>query len=285
MKIITSKQAVREEIQQAKKAGKKVGFVPTMGYLHQGHLSLVKKAKEMADYVVVSIFVNPLQFGVGEDYEEYPRDLERDSSLVEELGADLVFAPSVGEMYGEDHSTQVEVSGVTERLCGASRPGHFKGVTTVVSKLFNIVQPDLAFFGQKDAQQIAVLKKMVRDLDFPVQIVGLPIVREQDGLALSSRNKYLSPPERQSALILSKSLKLAEKMIVDGERDPDKIRQKMIELIGTEPLAVIDYVELSSADTLQPISRLQGKVLIALAVRIGKTRLIDNLQLEVAANV
>lgn len=281
MKIVTTKQELRAAIRGVKRAEKTIGFVPTMGFLHQGHLSLVKKARATTDFVVVSIFVNPLQFGVGEDYDEYPRDLNRDSSLLAEVGADLVFAPSVEEMYASGNSTQVEVLGLTDVLCGASRPGHFKGVTTVVSKLFNLVQPDFAFFGQKDAQQVAVLKKMVRDLDFPLEIVALPIVREEDGLALSSRNKYLNPAERQSALVLSQALKLAEKLISAGEKNAEKICQKMVQLIENQPLAVIDYVELRSADSLELLPELQGQVLIALAVKIGKTRLIDNLQLEV----
>ncbi|HHV72125.1 MAG TPA: pantoate--beta-alanine ligase [Clostridia bacterium] len=281
MELITSKQELRKAVNRARQEGKKIGLVPTMGYLHRGHLSLIERAIKDTDFVVVSIFVNPLQFGAGEDYEEYPRDLRRDSKLVEELGADVVFAPSVEEMYGSDHGTYVEVFGLTERLCGASRPGHFKGVTTVVSKLFNLVQPDLAFFGQKDAQQVAVLKKMVKDLDLPVEIIALPIVREEDGLALSSRNKYLNSKEREAALVLFKSLQLAEKLIGEGERQAEKIRRQMVDFINSEPLANIDYVEICSVDDLKPLKVLKGKIMIALAVKIGKTRLIDNLQLEV----
>ncbi|NLU50914.1 MAG: pantoate--beta-alanine ligase [Syntrophomonadaceae bacterium] len=265
-----------------RKAGKRIGLVPTMGYLHEGHLSLVRKAKADCDAVIVSIFVNPLQFGVGEDYEEYPRDLTRDCGLLEKEGVEAVFAPSVREMYPAGYSTTVEVSGdITARLCGASRPGHFRGVTTVVSKLFNICLPDIAYFGQKDAQQAMVLEKMVRELNFPLKIVRCPIVREADGLALSSRNVYLNEEERKSALVLSRSLALAREMIEKGETGVASVRGAMIEFIQSTPHTDIDYVEILNGEDLSDLAEIKGKVLIALAVRVGRTRLIDNLLLEV----
>ncbi len=282
MKIINTIKDIRSAVKHARENGKTIGFVPTMGYLHEGHLSLVKKAKEENDLVVVSIFVNPTQFGEGEDFETYPRDLERDSNLVKSVGADIVFAPLVIEMYPPGASTYVEIaSDITAKLCGASRPGHFKGVTTIVTKLFNIVTPDKAYFGQKDAQQVAVIEQMVRDLCFGVEIVPCPIVREEDGLAMSSRNTYLNSDERKAATILSKALAKAEELIGSGERNASKIRKTITEKIESEPLADIDYIKIVNARTLESVEEVEGDTLIALAVKIGKTRLIDNTRLEV----
>lgn len=265
-----------------RKAGKCIGLVPTMGYLHDGHMSLVENAFKHCDDVIVSIFVNPIQFCQGEDFEDYPRDLNRDCMLLEEAGVNAVFAPSIQEMYPNGYSTTVEVSGeITQKLCGRSRPGHFKGVTTVCSKLFHICLPDKAFFGQKDAQQLLVIKKMVRELNFPIEIVGVPIVREKDGLALSSRNVYLDNEQRQQALVLNRALKQAQEAIRNGERNPNRLKDNIIQLITTSPQAEIDYVEVLNGEDLTGLETLSGKVIIALAVKIGKTRLIDNLLVEV----
>ncbi|WP_456299439.1 pantoate--beta-alanine ligase [Paramaledivibacter caminithermalis] len=280
--ILNTINDIRLEIKEVLRDGKSIGFVPTMGYLHEGHLSLVKRAKQENDIVVVSIFVNPTQFGPGEDFESYPRDLERDSKLVKDAGADIVFAPQVNEMYPEGCSTYVEVEGnITKKLCGASRPGHFKGVTTIVSKLFNIVTPHRAYFGQKDAQQVAVIEKMVRDLCLDIEIVPCPIIREDDGLAMSSRNIYLNEEERRAATILSDSLFKVQEMIRHGEKQASRISDFIISNIKNEELAEIDYVEIVSAKTLEEIEEIKGDVLIALAVKIGKARLIDNIRLEV----
>lgn len=281
MKIVETIKELKDIIKSNKKAGKTVGFVPTMGYLHQGHLSLIQTAKRDNDYVVVSIFVNPTQFGVGEDLESYPRDLDRDARLSETAGADIIFHPSVKEMYPEGYLTYVEVEKITSILCGASRPTHFKGVTTVVNKLFNIVEPDKAYFGQKDAQQIAVIQKMVKDLNMNIEIIPCPIVREEDGLAMSSRNTYLTIEQRKAALILSKSLYAAREMIKGGCKDAAELKKFMVASINSEPLAAIDYVEIVDAITLDNITALKGSILIALAVKFGKTRLIDNIRLEV----
>ncbi|MDF2545277.1 MAG: pantoate--beta-alanine ligase [Anaerosolibacter sp.] len=281
MKIVETVKQIREEVARARQEGKKVGFVPTMGYLHEGHASLIQRAKAENEFVVVSIFVNPTQFGVGEDFETYPRDLERDSEIAEQAGANIIFHPTVGEMYPLGYRTYVDVEGITSKLCGASRPGHFRGVTTIVSKLFHMVKADRAYFGQKDAQQVAVIQQMVRDLNMDIEIVPCPIVREADGLAMSSRNTYLNPSERQAALILSKSLFEAQGRIDHGEHDAGKLGLWIKENIQTEPLAKIDYVEIVDAVTLEEIEEIKGDVLIALAVRIGKTRLIDNIRLEV----
>jgi pantoate--beta-alanine ligase len=273
---------VRKEIKTASKNAKTIGLVPTMGFLHDGHLSLIKRAREENDLVVVSIFVNPTQFGPGEDLESYPRNLERDSSLAESAGADIIFAPSVEEIYPNGYNTYVEVEGeMTKKLCGASRPGHFKGVATVVSKLFNIIAPDRAYFGQKDAQQVAVIEQIVRDLNFDIEIVSCPIVREKDGLAMSSRNIYLNEDERKDAVILSQSLFEAEKMIKNGERDPLKLKEFIIKNINTKPNVEIDYVEIVNSKTLEDVKEIKGDVLIALAVKIGRARLIDNICMEV----
>lgn len=282
MEIITTVNQMQEWSRDQKRAGRSIGLVPTMGYLHDGHLSLVKKARAECDVVVVSIFVNPLQFGVTEDYGDYPRDLSRDAGLLEREGVDVAFAPSVEEMYPRGYSTVVEVQGdITARLCGASRPGHFRGVTTVVSKLFNICLPDVVYFGQKDAQQAIVIEKMVRELNFPLRIARGPIVRESDGLAMSSRNVYLSKEERESALVLFQALELARRLIEEGETDAVRVKQEMADLINSKPYTQIDYVEICDGEDLSDLSEIRGKVLIALAVRVGKTRLIDNLLLEV----
>ena len=257
-----------------------VGFVPTMGYLHEGHLSLVKRAKAENEVVVVSIFVNPTQFGPEEDFARYPRDFGRDTALLEGEGVDLVFAPSAEDMYPEGSDGWVEVGKITERLEGAIRPGHFKGVTTVVAKLFNIVQPHRAYFGQKDAQQAIVIKKMVRDLNMNLEIIVAPTVREADGLAMSSRNTYLNSEERKAALVLWKSINLAQQLCSRGERNANYLRQEMIALISKEPLARIDYVSIADTETLEELGEANAPALVSLAVYIGKTRLIDNLLLS-----
>ena len=274
---------LRSEIAGAKAAGKTIGLVPTMGALHEGHASLVKTANQENDVVVVSVFVNPTQFGPTEDLDSYPRTLDADCKLAEAQGADIVFAPSPKEMYPSEDMTWVEVTGdVTKVLCGRSRPIHFRGVTTVVSKLFNLAQPDRAYFGQKDAQQVQVLKRMVKDLFFNLQLRIMPIVREADGLAKSSRNTYLSAEERQAGLILSKSLKHAKELFAAGERDPQKLVAATTAMIKTEPMADIDYVEIYQMPDLNACQTpMQGENLLALAVRFGTTRLIDNTILEV----
>ncbi|MGI5911244.1 MAG: pantoate--beta-alanine ligase [Syntrophomonadaceae bacterium] len=282
MRIIDNIKEMQNYSQNERRQGKEIGLVPTMGYLHDGHMALVKTARKMCDLVVVSIFVNPIQFGQGEDFEEYPRDLNRDCNLLENAGVDIVFAPSAQEMYPRDYSSSVEVRGtIGERMCGASRPGHFNGVTTVCTKLFHVCLPVKAFFGQKDMQQLMIIKKMVKELNFPLEIVGVPIVREHDGLALSSRNVYLNPNERQQALILNKSLLMAQEQIIKGERDVNRLLDSIKEMILKSPQAKIDYIEILNAEDLTPIEKVNGKVLVALAVKFGKTRLIDNLVVEV----
>jgi pantoate--beta-alanine ligase len=253
-----------------------VGLVPTMGYLHDGHLSLVRQAREECDHVVVSIFVNPTQFGPREDLSRYPRDLDRDLSLIEPLGTDLVWIPTTEIMYPPGYQTWVEVESVTRPLEGAMRPGHFRGVTTVVAKLFNAVQPQRAYFGQKDAQQAAVIRQMTRDLSYPIEIVVCPIVREPDGLAMSSRNVYLDPQQRKAATVLYRSLSAAKKAYASGERDAEKIRGKMKEVLAGEPLAQVQYVSCADYDTLEELETITGKTLLSMAVFVGKTRLIDN---------
>ncbi len=257
-----------------------VGFVPTMGYLHEGHLALVKQARIENSAVIVSIYVNPAQFSPREDFGAYPRELNRDLELLRGEGVDIVFVPSDDEMYPPEFSSWVDVEKVTERLEGASRPGHFRGVATVVAKLFNIVQPTKAYFGQKDAQQAVIIKKMVADLNMGIEIVVVPTVRESDGLAMSSRNIYLSPGERQAATILFKALTLARQLRQGGEKDAGKIRWQMTSLIQKEPLAQIDYVSIADAETLEELNLIERPALASLAVRIGKTRLIDNMPLE-----
>lgn len=275
MKIAKTIKEVREIVSEWKKQGFSVGLVPTMGYLHEGHQSLIRCSNEN-DRTVVSVFVNPIQFGPNEDFASYPRDLERDTKKCEEAGADLIFAPEASEMYAEDFSSFVDMTGPTDELCGLRRPGHFRGVCTVVSKLFNIVTPDRAYFGQKDAQQLAVIRRMVRDLSFGIEIVGCPIVREEDGLAKSSRNTYLSADERKAAVVISKSLKAGQEMIEKGETDTAKIIASITAMIESEPLAKIDYIKAVDADSIEPVDTVSGRILFAAAVYIGKTRLIDN---------
>ncbi|PWK15559.1 pantoate--beta-alanine ligase [Tumebacillus permanentifrigoris] len=275
---------VRQYVHTHRMQGKTIGLVPTMGYLHEGHLSLVRQAKEQTDIAIMSIFVNPLQFGPNEDFDSYPRDLERDSQLAASAGIDAIFAPSVDTMYpaGNGKSlTHVDVEVVTDTLCGAARPGHFRGVSTVVSKLFNIVLPDKAFFGLKDAQQVVVIQQMVRDLDIPVEIVPCAIVREPDGLAMSSRNVFLNDDQRSQALVLSRSLQMAAERVQQGERDAVALAAAVRATIEEQPLADIDYVQIVSMRDLSPLHTLDQPALLALAVRFGKTRLIDNIVLHV----
>lgn len=272
---------VRAQVKEWKEQGLTVGLVPTMGYLHEGHASLVDKAVSMCDRVVASDFVNPTQFGPNEDLESYPRDFDRDCALLEEHGCSMVFHPSVEEMYAPDAATFVEIlSDMPGQLCGKTRPIHFRGVCTVVSKLFNIVTPDKAFFGQKDAQQLAIIRRMVRDMSYGIEIVGCPIVREADGLAKSSRNTYLSAEERKAALVLSKAVFLGEKLVREGETDADKLVSAMKACIEAEKLAKIDYVSAVDAVTMESVHRIDRPVLVAMAVYIGKTRLIDNFLTE-----
>lgn len=281
MKIIDNINELKAETAVHRKAGRTIGLVPTMGYLHEGHLSLVKASRRDNGITVMSIFVNPAQFGVNEDFNRYPRDMEGDSRKAEDAGVDIIFAPQVAEMYPEGYGAYVAVTGITETLEGRSRPGHFRGVATVVAKLFNIVGPDRAYFGQKDAQQVAVVRKMARELNMAVEIIACPIVRERDGLAMSSRNVYLAPGERQAALVLSRSLFSAQRLISEGERDARRIRDFIQREISGEKLADIDYVAVVDADTLDEARRLEGRVMAAVAVRFGKTRLIDNVVVEV----
>lgn len=282
MDIATTVKEVREQVKAWRKEGKTVGFVPTMGYLHEGHESLIKRAVAENDAVVVSIFVNPMQFGPTEDLASYPRDLEADSKLVEAAGAKLIFHPEPEEMYEDGFCSYVDMNGLTNALCGLSRPVHFRGVCTVVNKLFNIVKPDRAYFGEKDAQQLAVVKRMVKDLNMDIEIVGCPIIREADGLAKSSRNTYLSPESRKQAVVLSKSIFMARKMIEDGERDAEKVKKAMRELIESEPLTDIDYVEIVDVNTMKSLDVIKGDILCAIAVNVGgEARLIDNTMMTV----
>ena len=276
MKIVSTVEQVREEVKKWRQQGLTVGLVPTMGYLHEGHKSLIDKAVAQNDKVVVSVFVNPIQFGPTEDLATYPRDLERDAALCEDAGAALIFHPEKEDMYFDDFCTYIDMDGLTKGLCGKTRPIHFRGVCTVVGKLFNIVHPDRAYFGQKDAQQLAVVRRMVRDLNFDLEIVGCPIIREEDGLAKSSRNTYLSEEERKAAVILHKGLVKGEEMVSAGEKDVKKVLDAITEIIESEPLARIDYVEAVDFDNIETIDTIEGSVLVALAVYIGKTRLIDN---------
>ncbi|MGQ9778496.1 MAG: pantoate--beta-alanine ligase [Bacillota bacterium] len=280
MKLVKTVAEVRTAVGEARRRGESIGFVPTMGYLHEGHLALVRRARAENGFVVVSIFVNPTQFGPHEDFARYPRDLPRDLELCHGAGVDLVFAPEAAEMYPPGFQTYVEVEELSRGLCGASRPGHFRGVATVVTKLFNIVGPDRAYFGEKDAQQLRVIKRLVADLNFPLEIVAVPTVREPDGLAMSSRNTYLSPQERQAALVLYRALSLAADLFTRGERRVGEILARMRELIAAEPLARIDYVAIVDDETLAPLEEIDRPVLVALAVFIGQTRLIDNIVLK-----
>ncbi len=281
MEITGSIREVRAQVKEWRRQGLTVGLVPTMGYLHEGHKSLIDRAVAENDRVVVSDFVNPIQFGVNEDLATYPRDIEADKRLCGEAGAHLFFHPEAEEMYAPDFSTYVEMQKVSEGLCGRTRPTHFRGVCTVVCKLFHIVMPDRAYFGQKDAQQLAVIRRMVRDLDMDIQIVGCPIIREADGLAKSSRNTYLNKEEREAALVLSRAVFHGESMMKNGERDAEAVLAAMQELIESEPLARIDYVEMVDSDSIQPLTRAEGSVLVAMAVYIGNTRLIDNFMMRV----
>lgn len=276
MKVVKTIKEVREIVSSWRRDGLTVGLVPTMGYLHEGHQSLISKSVSENDRTVVSVFVNPIQFGPNEDLEAYPRDLKRDMEAVEAVGGDLIFNPEPAEMYPSHFTSFIDTTETTELLCGAVRPVHFRGVCTVVGKLFNIVTPDRAYFGQKDAQQLATIRRFVRDLNFGLEIVPCPIVREADGLAKSSRNTYLSPAERKAALILSKSLALGKKAVDEGERDASKVVSIITESLQTEPLARIDYVEVVDFENIQRVQTISGETLVAIAVYIGKTRLIDN---------
>ena len=281
MKMITDIEKMRTYAKITNRENKLVGFVPTMGYFHEGHLNLIRAARKQSDAVIVSIFVNPIQFGPGEDIEKYPRDIKRDEELAKSCGVDILFYPKKEDMYPEGFSTYVNVEGVTEKLCGKSRPGHFRGVTTVVMKLFEIIKPDIVYFGQKDAQQAFVVKKMIEDLNMGITMNIFPTTREEGGLAMSSRNTYLKKSERKDAAILYKSLNLAEELIKSGEKDPKKIIKEMRGLISAVPSAKIDYVSIVDMNSLKDASSIKGKILIALAVFIGKTRLIDNITLDV----
>ena len=278
MEVIRSPEEMQQKALALKRAGKTISCVPTMGFLHQGHLSLIRSARSAADLLVVTIFVNPAQFGPDEDFGSYPRDMARDLRLCEEEGVDIVFAPGTSDIYPEGYSTYIEETDLSQGLCGATRPGHFRGVATVVVKLFNIVQPDIAFFGGKDYQQSRVIMKMVKDLNLPVRIEVGPIVREEDGLAMSSRNKNLSPDQRREALSLHRALLRAEELVGGGEKAAAVIRESMVEMIEKEPSARIDYIEIRDGKTLELVDRVGEGTLIALAVFIGQTRLIDNLE-------
>ena len=270
---------VREMQQRAlveRQKGRLIGFVPTMGCLHEGHLSLVKLARARVDLVVLSIFVNPIQFLPGEDFVLYPRPINHDTALCRAAGVDVLFCPDNDQMYAPDHSVVIQETLLSQGLCGASRPGHFNGVATVVAKLFNIVMPDVAVFGQKDAQQLRIIQRMIRDLNVPVEIISGPIVREADGLAMSSRNRYLAPDERQDALCLHQSLEHVESRIREGERDVETLRKELVERLTCVPSARVEYIEFVDNETMCPVARVEGVVLLALAIRIGSTRLIDN---------
>ncbi len=280
MKVIKTIEEMRHWVRRAKQSEQRIGFVPTMGYLHQGHLSLIRQARKHADQIVVSVYVNPTQFGPNEDFDRYPRDFKRDEQLCRQEGVNVVFYPADNEMYLPAHKTYVITEELSQVLCGRSRPTHFRGVTTIVAKLFNIVQPDIAVFGQKDAQQAIIIKRMVNDLNFPVEIIVAPIVRESDGLAMSSRNKYLSPRQRKEATVLYRSLLLAEKEYANGNSDLNAIKEKMRRLIQTESSGRIDYIEAVDADTLSEPQPNTRNILLALAVYFGKTRLIDNTILQ-----
>jgi pantoate--beta-alanine ligase len=267
---------MRDKAREARAAGRTIAFVPTMGFLHEGHASLLREGRRRGDILVLSIFVNPTQFGVGEDFESYPRNLERDAEIAEQAGVDVIFAPTAREMYPNGYQTYVNVEKLTLPLCGASRPGHFRGVTTVVAKLLNIVAPHVALFGEKDFQQLAVIRRMVGDLNMDVEILGMPIVREDDGLAMSSRNTYLSPEERKSALSLSRSLTVASESYREGVSSVAVLREKVMETLRAVPSASVEYVEFRDQLTLEEVDSASDETLLALAVKLGKTRLIDN---------
>jgi pantoate--beta-alanine ligase len=276
MNIFRSAAEMQAWANEARLSGNTISLVPTMGFLHEGHVALMREGKKRGDVLVISVFVNPAQFGAGEDYESYPRDLEGDAEKAAEAGADIIFAPSAKEMYPSDFQTYVDVENVTQNLCGLSRPTHFRGVTTVVTKLFNIIKPHVAVFGEKDFQQLITIRQMVKDLNMDIEVVGMPIVREEDGLAMSSRNKHLTPEEREAALCLVASLDRAAELHQGGERRSARILDEALKVINEQPLATIDYVKICSAETLEDIDTLDGIGLMALAVRIGTTRLIDN---------
>ncbi|MDF1525669.1 MAG: pantoate--beta-alanine ligase [bacterium] len=284
MKIITTISEMYDHSDRLREQGDRIGFVPTMGFLHEGHLSLMRKAREENHALIVSIFVNPTQFGPDEDYDSYPRDLESDASLCREVGCDVLFTPGADEMYPQGTLTTVSVAGLTETLCGASRPGHFDGVTTVVSKLFNIVRPHMVYFGLKDYQQYRVISRMVQDLNMNIRVIGVPTVREEDGLAMSSRNARLYNDERAGALTLSRSLDAAREMIREGVRDPRAIEKKVAGIIESESTNRIDYVSVVNADDLTPLSSIEKRALLAMAVFLGDTRLIDNTVLEISGD-
>ena len=277
MQVIKTIQAMKERSSQARGEGEVIVFVPTMGFFHEGHLSLMREGRKLGDLLVVSLFVNPTQFGPNEDFKNYPKDFERDRKMAEGVGTDILFAPEAGEIYPPDHQTLVRVEKVTQNLCGRSRPTHFQGVTTVVTMLFEIVMPHVAIFGEKDYQQLVTIKQMVRDLHMNVEVVGMPTVREADGLAMSSRNTYLLPEERKAALSLYRSLQKAKELLQKGERDADRILQEMKRILQSEPLVNIDYAQICDARTLEDVNRIEGDVVVALAAYLGKTRLIDNL--------
>jgi pantoate--beta-alanine ligase len=280
MEVITTVKEMQRHSEQLRQEGKTIAFVPTMGYLHEGHLALMREGKERGDALIISIFVNPTQFGPEEDYKRYPRDMQRDLKLAQKVGVDIVFTPSVHEMYPDGFQTYVEVEQVTQNLCGISRPGHFRGVTTVVAKLFNIVKPHLALFGQKDYQQLVTIKRMVEDLNMDTEVIGIPTVRERDGLAMSSRNDYLSPKKRKEAAGLYRALRKGEELFHQGEGDTAAILTMVRGIIEETKPTTIDYVKICDAHTLEDIEEIKGEAIIAVAVQIGKTRLIDNLILK-----
>jgi len=277
MQVIKTIQAMKERSSQARGEGEVIVLVPTMGFFHEGHLSLMREGRKLGDLLVVSLFVNPTQFGPNEDFKNYPRDFERDKKMAEGVGTDILFAPEAREMYPPDHQTLVRVEKVTQNLCGRTRPTHFQGVATVVTMLFEIVMPHVAIFGEKDYQQLVTIKQMVRDLHMNVEVVGMPTVREADGLAMSSRNTYLLPEERKAALSLYRSLQKARELLQNGERHADQILQEMKRILQAEPLVNIDYAQICDARTLEDVNRIEGDVVVALAAYLGKTRLIDNL--------
>ncbi|MFC1767722.1 pantoate--beta-alanine ligase [Candidatus Margulisiibacteriota bacterium] len=277
MKIVKNIKEMQALSKGAHRKGKAIGLVPTMGFLHEGHLSLVREAERRCDLLVVSIFVNPTQFGPGEDFKKYPRNLKRDIKLLSKYGVDVVFCPTAQQVYPEGHKTYVEVKDLPEKLCGKSRPGHFRGVTTVVHKLFNAVMPDTAFFGEKDFQQQVIIKKMVKDVDMGVEVVALPTVKEADGLAMSSRNTYLTPRQRNEAAVLYRSLKFAKVLVRSGQTSAKKIKQAMKKMIRTKPLVKIDYVSICDPETFDEVNKIKERTLIALAAFVGRTRLIDNI--------
>jgi pantoate--beta-alanine ligase len=281
VEVVKEKARIREIVEEARAAGRIVGLVPTMGYFHEGHLELMRRARAECDLVVVSLFVNPTQFGPGEDLQAYPRDFDRDRGMAESVGLDYIFNPEPSEMYPQGFSTHVEVEGLSDILCGAIRPGHFRGVATVVAKLFNIVPAQRVYFGQKDAQQLAVIKRMAADLDFALEVVAVPTVREEDGLAMSSRNIYLTGRDRDDALVLARALRTAAGMIEAGERDVSEISEAMQGVFDALPSVNLEYIAICDNIYLQPLEELHGEVLIAVAARVGKARLIDNMVFEV----